>query len=163
MTFEISHVNASHVHHVATNLRNADRVEAEKLNANMSPYAQVMQSAENSSLLLGGTYDDEPVAVAGVVRTEQDEVGIAWMVTTDWVYDHVHTFMRESGHVLDAMYHGGDWQTFVNIVHTSNVLHEKWLTQIGAQWHPQIQKINGAYFRAFYLHKEELGRVYRRS
>ena len=163
MTFEVGHVSASHAHHVAMNLRKADKVEAEYLNKDMSAYSQVMQSAENSSCLLGGTYDNEPVALAGVVRTEQDEVGIAWMVTTDWIYDHVHTFMRASGDVLDAMYSSGDWQTFVNIVHTSNTLHEKWLSHIGAQWHPQIQKINGAYFRAFFLHKGELGRVYRRA
>lgn len=163
MTFEIVSAKNHHVHHVAENLREADRVEASYINKALSPYEQVQSSADNSSVLLAGEADGQPVALAGVVRTDQDEVGVAWMVTTDWVYDNATTFLRRSGQVLDEMYDAGDWLTFVNLVHTSNVLHERWLTWLGAEWHPKIQKFNSAYFRAFYLHREDLKHVHRSS
>lgn len=163
MTFEIVTAKQHHIHHVANNLREADLVEARYVNKDVPPVDQVETSAENSSILLAGEADGTPVALAGVVRTDQDEVGVAWMVTTDWVYDHATTFLRRSGDVLEQMYEHGDWLTFVNLVHTSNQLHERWLTWLGAQWHPKIQKWNGAYFKAFYLHREDLRHVHRSS
>lgn len=163
MTFKIVEAKLHHVNHVAENLREADRVEASYINKHHTPVDQVKQSAANSSILLAGESGGEAVALAGVVRTDQDEVGVAWMVTTDWVYDNATTFLRRSGDVLDEMYSAGDWLTFVNLVHTSNLLHERWLTWLGAQWHPKIQKFNGAYFRAFYMHREDLKYVHRSS
>lgn len=143
-------------------MREVDRREALRAFPYATPQQAVEYSAEASYVLMSArtTDTDKPVALAGVARREGTQA-TAWMVTTDWVYDHPLPFFRMSGAVLVEMFDRAGCTTFTNIVDEENALHRRWLTWLGASWE-KPRTLNGYSFLRFYLDRKTLKHVYRR-
>lgn len=142
-------------------MREVDRREAMRAFPHATPRSAVEFSAEVSYVLLSARAKEtgEAVALAGVAKREGD-TATAWMITTDWVYQHPVPFFRLSGAVLAEMFDRAGCSVFTNIVDEENKLHRRWLTWLGATWDMPTYIYDHPFLR-FYLDRKTLKHVYR--
>lgn len=138
------------VEHVAENLREADRDEVWASHF-LTPLEAVSKSVERSEKVWALTYDDEPVAVFGVVRRSHlSNVGVPWLLGTNKIVEHIPTFLRLSKVYIPIMAEG--YVRLENYVDFRNKLSIRWLQWMGFELGSLVPGlVLGVKFYRFYM------------
>lgn len=155
MTITVTMADHHHVEHVAKNLREADRIEACRITNSADAIRAVVESSRASRFTLVGLESGTtPVAVAGVSPSSAVGIGVPWLVGTDRITEKPFQFLRKAKSVLEMMFEKSGYDHFYNVVDAENLVHQQWLTWVGAEFAPEPRQINGYDFFEFSIRRD---------
>lgn len=134
-----------HLVHVAANLREADRQEAEASGEHdvLEVFRMGTERGRTWAVL---TPEGEACLVGGVVP-DGPSMGLVWMMGTDAIMKHRKEFVRRSRSYVDALHQIHPILT--NMVHAKNRRHIQWLRWAGFVFTRRITLSNGEEFINF--------------
>jgi hypothetical protein len=114
---------------LAPRLRAADVTEL-RLAGQGEPADALRASFDNSKKCVSvATQDDVVQMMFGVAWTRTPRVGLVWMLSSDWIFQAKHTFLRHSRPIVGWMLE--DHDLILNDIHDENVTSMNWLEWLG--------------------------------
>lgn len=113
------------VEFLAPRLRAAD-IDEMKAHSGTDPYTALSEGLRLSEpCLTAANEQDEAVIMFGVSTVEERLLGCAWMLSSDEIYKHRVSFLRQSRGVLDAF--NDRWPCLWNVCDERNTAHIMWM------------------------------------
>jgi hypothetical protein len=134
-------------------LRESDRQEIAASHAH-TPYEAMSYGLRHSSFYATVLYAGEPVAMFGVVESEENKrAGAVWLLATNGIYRMRWTFLKLSRQYLNLMM--SRYPLLYNFVDERNTVTIKWLAWCGAVFdEPKPYGVQGLPFRYFTFERE---------
>lgn len=145
---ELVPTTQEHIDFVAENMRAEDRAEVMASNG-LHPLPALQKSTEMSAWKVTLKIDDEILGIIGLVATNDEMLGIPWMLGTHNVKKRAKSFMRVMPTVLGVMKQFNP--VLINYVHAENKPAIRFLKQLDFKLEdePEPTGIDGALFYKF--------------
>lgn len=129
-------VEAGDIAHIAENLRYADRQELIAIRGDGVSFADaISRGVLLSSHTWVGVEDGEPITIFGVASISLlGGVGSPWFLSTERIYDHPRTLVKEGKRYLAEMCMA--YSELFNYVDARNYKSICWLKRLGFTLHP---------------------------
>jgi hypothetical protein len=129
-------------------MRSQDRVEYEALTGSQDYETGLLRSINDSTRAVVLTVAGEPAVLFGVAPyTYLGDVGVPWMVSTDYAVRHRHALMRLAPLYIRRML--ALYPRLYNVVHERNTISRRWLGRMGFSF-GAVVLIRGEPFIKFY-------------
>lgn len=152
----LKEVTTNSLEHIAFNMRKADRVECDAAAGVQLPEVHIENSVGVSDLTyIINTPHDEPMAVCGIVYSEQPRYAVVWMMGTDQIRHHYRFFVRNSKESLASLMDSLELDVLFNFTHIDNHVHHRWLGWLGARFYDaRPYGVNGEQFIPFTINRK---------
>jgi len=143
---------ATHVFHIANNMREADRLEIAAMGRS-DPLRAVNTSLKMSKKAWTAILDDEPILMFGVAPiSELTGLGSPWLLSTDGITKVKRQFIRECRFYVDELL--DCYPRLANKVDCRNEVSIRWLKWLGFKFcKPASLGVNGEMFYPFWMEK----------
>lgn len=137
-----------HAAYIGAHMREADRRET-FASSGRAPLDIAQMSLAASAMAWAATIEGRPVAMWGVVPTEEWATGAVWLLATEEIGRMAWLIAREAGSYVSVMH--GAFPRLGNFVAADNVNCQRWLRRLGFTVEAEVHhRRRGVDFKVFW-------------